>query len=98
MTRTRTSRRNAPYDATMSGADVPSFHDFIRSAAVSGALGSALQMFGPEDCVSPDSLDVALTRGGWAMTGDQLWSRFEAWRKEQLAKVLRLDAQIGAAS
>ena len=96
MTRARTSRRDAPYDAT-TGADVPAFHEFVGSAAVGGALGSALQTFAPEDCMSPDSLDVALTRCGWTMTGDQLWSRFEAWRKEQLDKVLRLDAQIGAA-
>jgi len=96
MTRARTIRRDAPYDAT-TGADILTFQDFVGSAAVGGALGSALQTFAPQDCVSPDSLDVALTRGGWTMTGDQLWSRFEAWRKEQLAKVLRLDAQIGAA-
>jgi hypothetical protein len=92
----RTSRRDAPYDETMR-ADVPTFRDFIGSAAMSGALGLALQMFTSEDCRSADSLDVALTRGGWTMTGDQLWSRFEAWRQEQVAKVLRLDAQIGAA-
>jgi hypothetical protein len=48
-------------------------------------------MFASEDCVSSDSLDVALTRGGWTM--NQLWSRFDAWRQEQ-----RLKAQIGAAS
>ena len=92
MTRARTNRRDAPYDATM-GADVPTFHDFVGSAAVSGALGLALNMFAPEDCMSADSLDVALTRDGWTMTGDQLWTRFEAWRQEQ-----RLNVQIGAAS
>ena len=43
--------------------------------------------------MSADSLDVALTRDGWTMTGDQLWTRFEAWRQEQ-----RLNVQIGAAS
>ena len=96
MTVGRTRRRDASYDATM-WADFPTFRDFIGSAAVGGALGSALPTFAPEDCMSPDSLDVALTRGGWTMTGDQLWSRFEAWRQERIAKVLRLDPQIGAA-
>jgi hypothetical protein len=92
----RFSGRDTSYDAAI-GAGCPTFRDFIASEAVSGALGLALQNFTSEDCVSPDSLDVALTRGGWTMTGDQLWSRFEAWRKEQLAKVLRPDSQIGAA-
>ena len=96
MTRACTSRLDASCDDAM-GVDVPTFHEFIGSAAVSGALGLALNMLAPEDCMSADSLDVALTRGGWTMTGDQLWSRFEAWRKDQFAKVLRLDAQIGAA-
>jgi hypothetical protein len=85
----RTSRRDASYETTAGGS--PTFCDFIRSAAVSGAFGSALKMFASEDCVSSDSLDVALTRGGWTM--NQLWSRFDAWRQEQ-----RLKAQIGAAS